>query len=79
MKLIKKIIVNYFVGLLKIRVKPRILQMPVTSRCNSRCKTCNVWKVHEKIDIDVDRLKVILKDPFFSKLKAVGINGGKLH
>lgn len=76
--MIKKIIVNYFVALLKIRVKPRILQMPVTSRCNSRCKTCNVWKVHEKIDIDVDKLKVILKDPFFSKLKAIGINGGEI-
>ena len=76
--MIRRIIVNYFIALLKIRVKPRVLQMPVTSRCNSRCKTCNVWKLHGKVDIDVSKLKEILMDPFFSKLKAVGINGGEI-
>ena len=59
------------------RGKPRVLQMPITSRCNSCCVTCNVWKYHEKKDIDATLLKEALKDPFFSELQTVGINGGE--
>ncbi len=59
------------------REKPHVLQMPITSRCNSCCVTCNVWKHHEKTDIDATILKEALKDPFFSELKTVGINGGE--
>ena len=59
------------------RQKPVVIQMPITSRCNSRCATCNVWKHHQKIDIDDEYLKECLKDPFFSEVKSVGINGGE--
>lgn len=62
---------------LRIREKPLVLQMPITSRCNSRCKTCNVWKHHENIDIDPIALKEVLKDPFFSEVTSVGLNGGE--
>ena len=58
--MIRMIIVINFIALLNIRVKPRVLLMPV------------------KVDIDVSKLKEILMDPFFSKLKAVGINGGEI-
>ena len=54
-----------------------VIQMPITSRCNSRCVTCNVWKHHERIDIDDTALKECLKDPFFSEVKSVGLNGGE--
>lgn len=56
---------------------PLVLQMPITSRCNSRCKTCNVWKSDVTIDIDPIALKESLKDPFFSNVQTVGINGGE--
>lgn len=59
------------------RGKPHVLQMPITSRCNSCCVTCNVWKHHEKKDIDAVALKEALKDPFFSEVQSVGINGGE--
>ena len=59
------------------REKPYVLQMPITSRCNSCCVTCNVWKQHEKKDIDATVLKEALKDPFFSEVQSVGINGGE--
>ena len=62
---------------LPIREKPLVIQMPITSRCNSRCVTCNVWKHHERIDIDDTALKECLKDPFFSEVKSVGLNGGE--
>ena len=59
------------------REKPHVLQMPITSRCNSCCVTCNVWKHHERTDIDAAVLKDALKDPFFSEVQSVGINGGE--
>lgn len=59
------------------RQKPLVIQMPITSRCNSRCVTCNVWKHSEKIDIDAGILKEALKDPFFSEVRTVGLNGGE--
>ncbi len=62
---------------LPIREKPLVIQMPITSRCNSRCVTCNVWKHHEKIDIDDTALKECLKDPFFSEVKSISLNGGE--
>ncbi len=62
----------------KIRRKPRVIQMPITGRCNSRCVTCNVWKVKNNRDINSDELYRILAKPFFSKVTAIGINGGEL-
>ncbi len=51
--------------------------MPITSRCNSRCKTCNVWKYHENNDINYLELKNALQDAFFSEVESVGLNGGE--
>lgn len=68
---------NYLTELLHIRRKPRILQLPITSKCNSRCLTCNIWKHRERIDIDVVELQKVLQAPFFSKVTGVGINGGE--
>jgi MoaA/NifB/PqqE/SkfB family radical SAM enzyme len=61
----------------KMRIKPRELQMPITSRCNSRCVTCNIWKDKCNVDIDPFALKIALEDPFFSKVRLVGLNGGE--
>lgn len=69
----KKLILNCF----HIRRKPLVLQMPITSRYNSRCKTCNVWKYKDNQDIDYSLLEKALKDPFFCEVKAVGLNGGE--
>jgi len=69
--------INLFFDILKIRRKPRVLQMPITSRCNSRCKTCNIWKLPRQIDINPARLSLALNDNFFSEVKSVGVNGGE--
>ena len=57
--------------------KPLVLQMPITSRCNSQCKTCNIWKSHSNTDIDHEALRRALKDDFFSEVRTVGLNGGE--
>lgn len=62
-----------------IRRKPRVIQLPITSRCNSACVTCNIWKKEfEKKDIDPKQLTIVLSDSFFNKVNAVGVNGGEL-
>lgn len=57
--------------------KPLVLQMPITSRCNSQCKTCNIWKCRSNTDIDHEALRLALQDAFFSEVRSVGLNGGE--
>ncbi|MDR0537809.1 MAG: radical SAM protein [Tannerellaceae bacterium] len=76
LKLIR-IISDFFQAELNYRTKPRVLQLPITSKCNSRCVTCNVWKNKTPIDIEPDKLKDILGDPYFNEVTTVGINGGE--
>lgn len=64
-------------SLFKKRIKPRVIQMPITDRCNSRCVTCKIWETQKRVDTDSDKLKHILSDPFFSKVEVIGINGGE--
>lgn len=78
LRFLTNIILYQIYDFLGIRRKPRVLQMPITGRCNSRCVTCNVWKVRNNKDIDPEFLVKILSDPFFSKVTTVGINGGEL-
>lgn len=71
--------INYIkTDILKMRIKPRVLQMPLTGKCNSRCITCNVWKFQKDTkDLSPKDLKIALSDPFFSEVRAVGLNGGE--
>lgn len=72
------IIANSFLDGIHIRRKPKILQLPVTSKCNSMCKTCNIWHLKNKIDINPIQLKKVLADTFFDDVRYVGINGGEI-
>lgn len=67
-----------FADYLKIRRKPRVIQLPITSRCNSRCITCNIWKVKDNTDINPEKLTELFQDAFFNKVTDVGINGGEI-
>lgn len=60
-----------------IRIKPQTIQLPITSKCNSRCATCNIWKCTRREDINVEKLKKALSDKYFSNVHNVGINGGE--
>lgn len=70
---------NEYIALyiLKIRRKPRVIQLPITGKCNSRCIICNIWQKKDKRDIDVKALEKALQDNFFSEVNAVGVNGGE--
>lgn len=59
------------------RRKPSVIQLPITSRCNSRCQTCNIWKHRNWHDIDPCNLKKVLNSSYFSEVTSVGVNGGE--
>ena len=68
---------SFISNALNIRIKPETLQFPITGKCNSKCSTCNIWKQHDKQDVDIDALKRVLQDEYLENVKNVGINGGE--
>lgn len=57
--------------------KPVVLQFPVIDICNSRCQMCRIWENHQSRDITPDELRRGLRNPLYSEVRAVGINGGE--
>jgi sulfatase maturation enzyme AslB (radical SAM superfamily) len=56
---------------------PRVIQLPITYRCNSKCVMCNIWKMDWSNEMDLQSFKTALKSKLFKKVIAVGINGGE--
>ncbi len=56
---------------------PRVIQLPITYRCNSKCVMCNIWQMDHSNEMTLDEFSKFIKDPVFSKVNAVGINGGE--
>ncbi|MBU4468620.1 MAG: radical SAM protein [Candidatus Omnitrophica bacterium] len=56
---------------------PRVVQLPITYRCNSRCKMCYIWQKDWSTDMNALEFSHIIKDPIFKKVVAIGINGGE--
>lgn len=56
---------------------PKVIQLPITYQCNSRCVMCNIWKMDYSNQANVDEFAEFLKDPLFKKVEDVGINGGE--
>lgn len=74
--------INFIAGyviteILHLRIKPRVIQLPITNKCNSHCITCNIWKNKVKKNIDSKILGKILRNSFFNKVHTIGINGGE--
>ncbi|MFH1457011.1 MAG: radical SAM protein [Patescibacteria group bacterium] len=61
----------------KAKKYPKVIQLPITNKCNSKCKMCNVWKMDNSNDMTAEEFKLFMKDPIFKKVVAVGINGGE--
>jgi len=56
---------------------PKVIQLPITYKCNSRCVMCNIWKMDYSNEMNVEEFSSFLSDPIFKKVKGVGINGGE--
>lgn len=56
---------------------PRVLQFPVNDICNARCSMCRIWGNKREREITPAELRVILANPLFRQLQAIGFNGGE--
>ncbi len=56
---------------------PRVIQLPITYKCNSKCVMCNIWKMNSDDEMDVETFRKVMKSELFKKVIAVGINGGE--
>lgn len=56
---------------------PKVIQLPITYLCNSRCVMCNIWNMDHTNEMNVPEFAGFLADPIFIKVETVGINGGE--
>lgn len=56
---------------------PKVIQFPITYKCNSRCVMCNIWNMNHENEMTLNEIEKYLKDPIFKEAYSVGINGGE--
>jgi MoaA/NifB/PqqE/SkfB family radical SAM enzyme len=56
---------------------PKVIQLPITYNCNSKCVMCNIWRMDHSGEALVDEFAKFMRDELFEKVEAVGINGGE--
>jgi len=57
--------------------KPVVIQFPVIDICNSQCQMCRIWENKKSACISPDELRTGLRNPLYSEVSSVGINGGE--
>lgn len=57
--------------------RPIVIQFPVIDICNSRCQMCRIWENKRSEDITPTRLRSGLRNPLYSEVTGVGLNGGE--
>jgi len=58
-------------------VKPIVIQFPVNDICNAGCKMCHVWKQKLGYQLSPGELQQAIRNPLYSEVRSVGINGGE--
>lgn len=56
---------------------PKVIQLPITYNCNSKCVMCNVWRMDHSNEANVKEFSRFIHDEIFKEVEAVGINGGE--
>ncbi len=57
--------------------KPTVINLNANDICNSKCTMCNIWQRKKDFEISPHQLFEILDNPFFSRVRHVGITGGE--
>ena len=70
---------NYFYALENIlpTKKLRRIILAVTSNCNSRCKTCFLWKKKTQDKLDLNDFKKFANEPAFRQVRFLVLTGGE--
>ena len=63
-------------NLLPIKKLRRII-LSLTARCNSRCKTCNIWKINYKDQLSLDELRKFAENPILKQVRFLVLTGGE--
>jgi len=56
---------------------PKVIQLPITYKCNSKCIMCNIWKMDNSNEATVEEFSKFMRDDVFKEVESVGINGGE--
>ena len=56
---------------------PKVIQLPITYNCNSKCVMCNIWKMDHTNEMTVEEFATFMNDNIFKEVESVGINGGE--
>ena len=75
-KLLSRILKWHFKYYILGKPSPLIFVLYITTRCNFKCKMCNIWRNPSKQDFDIDKLKLILKE-ISKDCYYFGISGGE--
>jgi MoaA/NifB/PqqE/SkfB family radical SAM enzyme len=53
------------------------LTLSLTDRCNSRCRTCDIWRKKPRTDMPIQAIEQILSDRLSGDLESVSLTGGE--
>lgn len=56
---------------------PKVIQLPITYNCNSKCVMCNIWQMNHSNEATVKEFARFMQDDIFKEVETVGINGGE--
>lgn len=59
------------------KLYPKVIQLPITYKCNSKCVMCDIWRMDNSGESSVKEFKKFMSDNIFKEVQAVGINGGE--
>lgn len=57
--------------------RPTSVNFQVNDICNARCVMCRIWERRRTTEMNPDAFGHLLRDPFFSEVRHVGITGGE--
>ena len=57
--------------------RPRVLQFPVTNKCNLNCKMCGLKNEQKTVELSPQQFAKIFQNTIFKNIRSVGINGGE--
>ena len=74
-----------FFRLTGAHLKPEVVSLALTNRCNSHCIMCNIWKKSKELpdikslEMSKDEITDLLSRPLFSELIELDLTGGEPH
>lgn len=67
----------YHLGGTLFTAKPRMIQFPVTDRCNARCIMCNRWQKNGQNEMSIDKIREVFSNGLFAQVEDVSLHGGE--